>query len=128
MVTHIFHGALVPWLVAQQPAQPVLPRLDPLRRAAVLMAILALVLTGLMLVGAIMMGARWVRRMARQGPASRERTFSSSPRDGNQRLRESLPAGEPDVGTGSTIQIDRAAIETKIDGISDRNLDRPADE
>jgi hypothetical protein len=122
MVIDLFHGALWPSLLAQQPAQPVLQRLDPPQRAAVIMAILALVLTGLMLVAAVMLGAHWVRRLARQGPRAGKRTNGSSVTKENQRLRESLQIAAPEAGTGSTVQIDRAATETKIEG----NTDRPA--
>ena len=39
------------FLLAKQPVDPVLEQLDPPRRAAVIMALLALVLTGLVTVG-----------------------------------------------------------------------------
>ncbi len=55
-------------LAVEQTDGPVLERLDPPLRAAVVMALLALTLTGLFLVTFAMIGGRWVRRLARQRP------------------------------------------------------------
>ncbi len=46
--------------------EPLLHRLDPVLRAQVLMALLGLVLLGLVLVLLVMIGGRYVRRLARQ--------------------------------------------------------------
>ncbi|MEX2316859.1 MAG: hypothetical protein WD669_06895 [Pirellulales bacterium] len=114
MVIHAFYQQLLSHaILAQQPTRPVLERLDPPRRAIVLMAILGLVLTGLMLVAGAMIGARWVRRMARQKPRSSQSTGGSSMRLDS--LRESLHDVLPNVETGSTVQIDAASKDTKID-------------
>jgi hypothetical protein len=94
--------------------QPVLERLDPPRRAAVIMALLALVLTGLLLVAFIMLGAKWVRRLARHRPG----TGGSSPRDTameNQRLRQSLQSVLPEARTDDTVHFGRSSKETKTD-------------
>jgi hypothetical protein len=111
MVTHF--GVL---LLAQQAAEPVLERLDPPRRAAVIMALLGLVLTGLLLVTIAMVGGHWVRRLARHRPGERRPNSSQAEAARkNRQLRESLSAILPDVPSGETIQMDRTAKETKVD-------------
>jgi hypothetical protein len=101
-------------LAVQEPAQPLLERLDPPKRAAVLMTILGLVLTGLMLVAGVMIGAHWVRRMARHMPRRKDRTAqlaTNSDRDATE-----SPIGTlPEAGTDRTVQIDAKSAETKID-------------
>ena len=64
----------VAWLMAwpivaaaeEEQARPLLTRLDPVSRAKVVMALLALVLSGLAIVGLAWYGARRLRRIARQ--------------------------------------------------------------
>lgn len=51
---------------ADKQAEPLLVRLDPASRAKVLMAILGLVVLGAALLAMIWLGARWVRRLARE--------------------------------------------------------------
>jgi hypothetical protein len=58
--------AAIPWLVADG-NPPLWQRLDPVQRARVMMALLALVLLGLLLVVLVMFGGRVVRRLARKG-------------------------------------------------------------
>ncbi|MGD9719724.1 MAG: hypothetical protein AB7O59_00725 [Pirellulales bacterium] len=53
-------------LAAADAAQPVLLRLDPQRRAKVMMALVALVLLGAFLVALAYLGGRRLRRMARK--------------------------------------------------------------
>ena len=92
-------------LLAQQAAEPVLERLDPPRRAAVIMALLGLVLTGLLLVTIAMVGGHWVRRLARHRPGG-ERLPNSSQAEAarkNRQLRESLSAILPDVPSGDSV-------------------------
>jgi hypothetical protein len=82
-------------LAAEEAAELPLEQLDPPRRAAVLMSILALVLLGLLLVACTMIAGRWVRRLARDrhGPTTLIAHVE------NQRLRSALepilPAGDP---------------------------------
>ena len=82
-------------LAAEEAAQLPLQQLDPPRRAAVLMSILALVLLGLLLVACTMIAGRWVRRIARDrlGPTTLTTHVE------NQRLRSTLepilPTGDP---------------------------------
>jgi hypothetical protein len=51
---------------ADQKAEPLLMRLDPVSRAKVLMSLLALVLMGIALVAMVWLGARHLRRIARK--------------------------------------------------------------
>jgi predicted PurR-regulated permease PerM len=106
--------ALVLVTLAQQPAEPVLERLDPPRRAAVIMALLALVLIGLLLVTFIMLGAHWVRRLARHKPGAGGHHAKDSAAE-NQRLRESLKSMLPEVKTNDTVHFGRSSKETKMD-------------
>ncbi|MEX0613563.1 MAG: hypothetical protein WD738_11790 [Pirellulales bacterium] len=102
-------------LLAQQAVGPVLERLDPPRRAAVVMALLALVLTGLLLVAIVMLGANWVRRLARYKPGLHRSTLDAQAAASNLRLRESLQSILPDIKSGDTIQMDGSSKETKVD-------------
>jgi hypothetical protein len=101
--------------LAQQANRAPLEQLDPPTRAAVIMTIFGLVLLGLALVAAVMIGGRWVRRMARQRPrrsgAVRELQSAADAR----RLRELLAGELPAVETSSTVQIDRGTEDTKVD-------------
>src|SRR5205085_2031038 len=83
-----------------QSAAPVLERLDPPRRAAVVMALLALVLVGLLLVLIAMLGGHWVRRLARHRPGKR-RPVSASPKQINEIGALKLTSRS----TGETIQL-----------------------
>lgn len=105
---------LIPLLLAvEESAEPVLERLDPPRRAAVLMAILGLVLTGLALVACVMIGGRWVRRMARdtRGPTTNTMHIE------NKRLRAALEPILPatDSAPGETVITKRKSDETVAD-------------
>lgn len=107
-------AALTSGVLLAEQTDPVLRRLDPPRRAAVLMALLALVLTGLFLVMAVMIGAHWVRKLARHGPSKR----SGPPTDAasaNQRLRESLKSVLPEAKTEDTLHLGNAPRDTKVD-------------
>jgi len=116
MVIHaVCEQLLIGALAVQPPAQPMLERLDPQRRVAVVMAILALVLIGLMLVGGVMIGAHWVRRMARHRPLQKRSSAVAMSGGENRRLRESLSGVLPEVDTGNTVQIDTDSAETKVD-------------
>jgi len=99
-------------LAIEESAEPLIEQLDPPRRAAVLMAILALVLLGLALVACAMIGGRWVRRLARDrhGPTTLTTHVE------NQRLRTVL---EPILPTGDAAEtkiIRRASDQTIADG------------
>jgi hypothetical protein len=94
---------------------PVLERLDPPRRAAVVMALLALVLTGLMLVMCAMLGGHWVRRLARHQPGTRSTGAASNGAVENRRLRESLADIIPTAQIGDTLHIDTSTKDTTAD-------------
>jgi hypothetical protein len=102
------------WLVADSTA-PVLERLDPPRRAAVVMALLALVLTGLALVTCVMVGAHWVRRLARHKPGDRHSHRELTIVAGNRRLPGSLQSILPELKTADTLHLDASTKETKVD-------------
>jgi hypothetical protein len=101
-------------LVGAETTAPVLERLDPPRRAAVVMALLGLVLTGLVLITCVMLGAHWVRRLARHQPRDLA-TSDVRSEVASARLRKSLEAMLPDMKTGDTVQIDASSKETKVD-------------
>lgn len=101
-------------LAVEESADMPLERLDPPRRAAVLMAILALVLTGIALVACVMIGGRWVRRMARDTHGPTTNTMHIE----NKRLREALEPILPgdDSPPGETVVAKRKSDETVADG------------
>jgi hypothetical protein len=101
-------------LLAKQSTEPVLEQLDPPRRAAVLMALLGLVLTGMALVACAMIGAHWVRRMAQHRPAAL-RAKAAEAATQNRRLRDALASVLPEAKTDDTIQLGRAPTDTKLD-------------
>jgi hypothetical protein len=100
-------------LFAAPSIDPVLERLDPPRRAAVVMALLGLTLVGLFLITTILVGGHWVRRLARHRPAGSRRS-ERPPRISE--LQESLDATLPDMKKGDTMLIDRLSKDTKVDG------------
>jgi len=111
------NGNLFPELAAnllalQESVKIPLERLDPPRRAAVLMAILALVLTGIALVACVMIGGRWVRRLARHELGRTKNTTHVE----NRRLREALRPILPEGQTGETAVAQRDGDETVAGG------------
>ena|SRR5438874_1580712 len=99
-------------LAIQQSAEPVLQQLDPPRRAAVIMALLALTLIGLFLILFIMVGGHWVRRMARHRPGQRRAVYNPATIG---QLPESLQAILPEIKTGDTVLVDTPSRDTKTD-------------
>jgi hypothetical protein len=75
------------------------------------MALLGLVLLGITLVVLTMIGARWVRRLARSRP---HKTAESSARVCRQAKRHAA-AGRPQTATGETAIHDRRSDETISD-------------
>ena len=115
MVTSVGVAAVVlSLLLAEQPVDPVMEQLDPPRRAAVVMALLALVLTGLLLVTCVMLGAHWVRRLARHKPGGR-RSNKAVATAQNRRLRESLQSVLPEIKTNDTVQLNTSSKDTRLD-------------
>jgi predicted PurR-regulated permease PerM len=114
MVMRVVIVAVESSLLLAEQKDPVLEQLDPPRRAAVIMALLALVLTGLFLVMTVMLGAHWVRRLARHKP----RALSKDTADAaaaNQRLRESLKSVLPEAKTDDTLHLGKSPKDTKVD-------------
>jgi hypothetical protein len=103
------------WLLAAGTTGPAIERLDPPRRAAVVMALLALVLTGLLLVTCVMLGAHWARRLARHRPPSGRPTGVAFEIEGNRRVRAALESILPSLKTADTLHIDASTKETKVD-------------
>jgi predicted PurR-regulated permease PerM len=99
-------------LAAGESTEPLINRLDPPRRAAVLMAILALVITGIAMVACVMIGARWVRRLARHQHGRTKHTTHIE----NQRLRDNLRPILPEGQSGETTIAKRASDETVSNG------------
>jgi hypothetical protein len=113
MVTHwcLIASARVVLLAVGPAAEPVLERLDPPRRAAVIMALLGLTLVGLFLITFIMVGGHWVRRLARQRPG--RRSFVESKEGGT--LREAIDPAVPNGKTDETVLLDTRSKDTRID-------------
>jgi hypothetical protein len=99
-------------LAIEKSAEHLIDRLDPPRRAAVLMAILALVLLGMAIVACVMIGGRWVRKLARDehGPTTITANIE------NQRLRAALQTILPTGDAGETKIAHRKSDETVADG------------
>lgn len=102
-------------IVAAQASEPVLERLDPPRRAAVVMALLALTLIGLFFIVLIMVGGHWVRRMARHRPGKTENTATYKLAE-ELRLRKSLESVLPEAKTDDTVHLGKSPGDTKVDG------------
>lgn len=103
------------YLLVAEANGPLLERLDAPRRTYVVMALLALVLTGLALVTCAMLGAHWVRRLARHNPADRRATSASGHAIPNRRLSSSLEKVIPPLKTGDTMHMDVSTKDTKVD-------------
>lgn len=99
-------------VLAARAGDDVLNRLDPPRRAAVVMALLGLTLVGLFLVAFVMVGGHWVRRLARHRPG--QRTFGKHVVS-EAGLREALQGILPDVKSSDTVLLDSSSKETRID-------------
>lgn len=98
-------------LAVQQSNDPVLERLDPPRRAAVVMALLGLTLIGLFLIIFAMVGGHWVRRLARHRPGRRAARAMPS----ENQLREALATIAPDAKSSDTMLFDTPSKDTKVD-------------
>jgi hypothetical protein len=113
MVNVIAPAQLAMLLAAVNPPESILQRLDPPRRATVIMALLGLVITGIFLVALAMIGGHWARRLAR----SRRKPLTSSTDNENRRLRDALsPILAPnDAKTDDTAIINRKSDDTIAD-------------
>ena len=101
--------------LAQVTDKAVLDRVDPPTRAAIIMAVLGLVITGMALIAAAMIGAHWVRRLARQRPRNSAASGDALAKLQNEHLRASLKDVLPTADTANTVQIDPSESDTKVD-------------
>jgi len=115
VTTHSGLFDLIGLVAAAEPASPVIERLDPPRRAAVVMALLGLVLTGLVLVACVMLGAHWVRRLARYKPGNRTTDFAANRVAEQRHLQQALKNILPPQEVGDTMHMDGSTRETKVD-------------
>jgi hypothetical protein len=97
-------------LDADSTASMGLERLDPVTRARVLMALLGLVILSVALVACVMIGGRWVRRLARQSPP-----LAPSHRQSRHAARAGSPISAANAATGETIFGLERTDETRID-------------
>ena len=110
--SHLFGGGIAVVFAAQQAGDAVIERLDPPRRAAVIMALLGLTLVGLFLITFVMVGGHWVRRLARQRPGQRRPGPTAVTED---RLRAALQGILPDMKSSDTMLLDSSSKETKVE-------------
>ena len=107
-----FHIACAMLLAARQAGDAVFERLDPPRRAAVIMALLGLTLVGLFLITFVMVGGHWVRRLARHRPGRRQ-IGAKAPAE--SRLREALQNILPEMKSSDTMMLDSSSKDTKVE-------------
>lgn len=110
--SHIFGAGGTILFAAQQAGDAVLERLDPPRRAAVVMALLGLTLIGLFLVTFVMVGGHWVRRLARHRPGQRRFVKHAATEGG---LREALQEILPEGNSSDTVLLDTPSKDTKVE-------------
>lgn len=101
-------------LGAANPAIPLIERLDPYRKVAVIMALLALIVIGVFLVAATMLGGNWARRLARQRPGACSKVLSKDHGVYVHHSRAKLEGVPPEIDTKNTVNIDRTTDETKV--------------
>jgi hypothetical protein len=99
----------VRWLAAVGAAEPVIEQLDPERRAAVVMALLAIVILGLFLVTTALLGGSWVRRQARHSRGPTQHATRSDNKWARKAIEPILP--EPS-GEGETTVVRRKSDDT----------------
>ena len=110
--THLFGVGVAVLLAAQQAGDAVFERLDPPRRAAVVMALLGLTLVGLFLITFVMVGGHWVRKLARHRPGRRRLRPSAV---AGSRLREALQNILPESKSSDTVLLDSSSKDTKVE-------------
>ncbi len=110
--THLFGVVETVLLAAQQAGDAVFERLDPPRRAAVVMALLGLTLIGLFLMTFVMVGGHWVRRLARHRPGQ-QRVGKNAVTEG--RVRDALQQILPEIKSSDTMLLDSSSKDTKVE-------------
>ena len=98
-------------LAVEQAAQPLVQRLEPSQRVAVVMALLGIVIVGLFFVAIVLLGGNWARRLARHSP----RRKPIDPSNGAPHPRNSPQAPLPHAKSDDTVEIKRSSGPTKID-------------
>ena len=109
---HIFGDGGAILFAVQQAGDAVIERLDPPRRAAVVMALLGLTLVGLFLITFVIVGGHRVRRLARHRPGQRRHAKNVETEGG---LREALQDIPPDVSSSDTVLLDTPSKDTKVE-------------
>jgi hypothetical protein len=110
--SYIFDAGGTILFAAEQAGEAVLERLDPPRRAAVVMALLGLTLVGLFLITFVMIGGHWVRRLARHRPGKRQFVSKVATED---ELREALEGILPERSSSDTVLLDTSSRDTKVE-------------
>jgi hypothetical protein len=110
--TQLFDAGSAIFFAAQQAGDAVIERLDPPRRAAVVMALLGLTLVGLFLITIVMLGGHWVRRLARHRPGQRESGKSAV---AEVRWRAALQNFLPETKSSDTLLLDASSKDTKVE-------------
>lgn len=93
-----------------QAATPLIQKLDPTRRAAVLMALLGIVIVGLFIVALALLGGNWARRLARHSPTRRQTALRGFTKPIARAPEVTDPSSSSD-----TIRIERDKSQTKTD-------------
>ena len=112
MGPHIVGATNTMLFAAEQAGDAVIERLDPPRRAAVVMALLGLTLVGLFLITFAMVGGHWVRRLARHRPGTR-RFVTKAVTEGG--LSEALQKILPEGNSSDTLLLNTSSKDTKVD-------------
>jgi hypothetical protein len=110
--SHILDVTITLLFAAEHAGDAVLERLDPPRRAAVVMALLGLTLVGLFLITFAMVGGHWVRRLARHRPGKRRFTTKVATEG---ELREALQGILPEGNSSDTVLLDNSSKDTKVE-------------
>lgn len=108
MVSGLHHA----WILVAEAEQAVIEKLDPERRAAVILALIGLALLGVLLVVLVMLGGRWARRGVKLRP-DRSKPPQEKDKSASFRSAETLvdTYGQP----GETQSSSRIAGETIVD-------------
>ena len=92
------------WLLEETPTSRDIQRIDPVRNVILLIVLLGLVLLGITLIACVMIGARWVRRLARSHISQSNSPHTSGKEKWRQVLANQLPDAKPEetIVTNST--------------------------
>ncbi len=101
-----------PFILMAKDVGPALERMEPAKRVAVIMALLALTLIGIFLVIFIMVGGHWVRRLARHRPRS---GAAAPPANDVPEAVDQPQIVIPDEKSGDTMLLEGPSAETKIE-------------